>query len=81
VGGSRQLDLDGERFVILAALEGEVTIGSPGGEVDLPAGTSALLPAALGPTTLSAPEGARLLALSVPRTDEVAAAEGTLRGF
>lgn len=81
VDGSRTLNLDGERFVILAALSGSVTVSAPGGDVTLPAGMSALLPAALGATTLSAPAGTRLLALAVPRADEIAAVSDPQRVF
>jgi mannose-6-phosphate isomerase len=81
INGELALNLDGERFIILAALQGSSSIGYAGGEVALPSGTSALLPAALGKTRLRSPSGARLLALSVPRPDELAAMDDAQRVF
>lgn len=79
--GTRRLDLNGERFTLLAALAGDCTVRYTGGEVRLPAGTSALLPAALGATTLAADEETRLLAISIPQADELAAEGEPLRKF
>lgn len=81
VHGSHDLALNGERFVILAALQGNATVRYGDSEIALAAGSSVLLPAALGDTTLHAPDGARLLALAVPRADEIAAMTDPRRAF
>ena len=81
VEGEQPFALSGERFAIVATLQGACTIRYPGGSVELAPGTTTLLPAALGDTTLASPEGAKLLVLTVPREDELRATSDPERLF
>jgi mannose-6-phosphate isomerase len=81
VRGALPFPLNGERFAIVATLQGACTIRYAGGSVELPPGATALLPAALGDTTLESPQGAQLLVLTVPREEELHAIKDPERLF
>jgi mannose-6-phosphate isomerase len=81
VRGALPFPLNGERFAIVATLQGACTIRYAGGSVELAPGTTALLPAALGDTTLDSPQGAQLLVLTVPREEELHAIKDPERLF
>ena len=60
------LEMDGERFKVVTAIEGSAEVGCAGGTERLESGQSCLLPAALGPASI-APQGeAALLVAYVP---------------
>lgn len=59
-------DLDGRTFEIWGALSGQATVTYPAGEYHLPAMQFTLLPAALGPTTLTAAQPTHLVRAYVP---------------
>ena len=81
VQGARPFPLNGERFAIIATLQGSCTVRYAGGSVDLPPGTTALLPAALGDTALESDAGAQLLVVTVPREEELRALKDPERLF
>ena len=61
-----ELELDGERFELLSALPGDITLEWDGGSLVLGRGRTALLPAALGSWRASSPEGYKLLRMYPP---------------
>lgn len=81
VRGALPFALTGERFAIVATLGGSCTIRYTGGSVALAPGSTALLPAALGETTIESAEGAQLLVLTVPRDEELGAIKDAERLF
>jgi mannose-6-phosphate isomerase len=76
-----QVDLNGERFLIVVVLRGGLKLAYPAGELDLKEGSSVLLPAALGKTVLSSADQARLLLVQVPDASELAAESDARKRF
>ena len=60
------IEMDGERFRFVTAIDGKVMVNSPGGSEQLTSGLSCLLPADLGSVTIEPDGEAAVLVAYVP---------------